>query len=212
MDTYVGWKKVKEEIRKNTGLGSFSDISEASGVSIYTLDSLFNNRTRIRPNTIGDKNRRNLDRWLKGATDGKLSMKSFLSEEHREPSPKNEDAHKKANEHYDKVLQEAQGEQFNTGETEPEIYDTPTLLRQEPNRKGTTLDEFFQSLDRYKPGLSEIAKRETDRINTLSLPHFITDDKKLRYAYLAGLERGWHEARAEHLEVLRDLLKGKIDG
>ena len=96
-------------------------------------------------------------------------------------------------------------------EPEPD-YDTPTLLRQEDKHKEETLDEFFQSLDRYKPGLSEIAKRETDRINTLSLPHFITDDKKLRYAYLAGLERGWHEARAEHLEVLRDLLKGKIDG
>jgi transcriptional regulator with XRE-family HTH domain len=215
MDTYVGWKQVARELKQETGLSGINAIAEASGVSKYTLDSIFNNRTRTRQNLTGDKNRRKLDKWLKKTTDGKLSIKSFV-----EPSPKkkftapkhNEDAHKKANEHYDQVLAEAQEEQFNTGETEPESYDTPTLLRQEPKRKGTTLDEFFQSLDRYKPGLSEIAKEETDRINTLSLPHFITDDKKLRYAYLAGLERGWHEARAEHIEVLRDLLKGKIDG
>ena len=220
MDTYVGWKPAARELKQETGLSGINAISEASGVSVYTLDSLFNNRTRIRPNAIGDKNRSKLDKWLKKTTDGKLSIKSFVAKE-QEPSPKkkfiapkhNEDAHKKANEHYDQVLAEAQGEQFNTGEPEPESYDTPTLLRQEPKRKGITLDEFFKSLDRLRPGLSEIAEKETERIKILSnLPPYKKEFQEFQYGYLVGLERGWNEARAEHIEVLRDLLKGKIDG
>ena len=92
--------------------------------------------------------------------------------------------------------------------------------------KEESLEEFFASLDRYKPGLGALAKKEIDRIQMLVLSSYVYHSsfdldgrpdgqhyaRQLEYVYIMGIERGWNEAQGEHAEVLRHLLQETYKG